>query len=223
MTEGHMSRPEATALRAKPTLDAGIRLTDHGLWDESARPLAPPATPDFPYSEPGQAISGLLLQVHDMLRGELDYLRAELAEVERGVTTAGEARAAIHGLTLVQHSWQLGAYCARYCRVVTQHHTIETGSVFPHLRRSDPALGPVVDRLDEEHLVIHGVIESLDASLVAMVGDGSTPPDEQDFSGVHSALDTLTDTLLSHLSYEEHQLVDPLARFGFEPGQVPPR
>jgi hypothetical protein len=28
-------------------------------------------------------------------------------------------------------------------------------------------------------------------------------------------LDKLTDALLSHLSYEEHELVEPLARHGF--------
>jgi hypothetical protein len=33
--------------------------------------------------------------------------------------------------------------------------------------------------------------------------------------GLREALDLLTDTLLSHLSYEEHQLVEPLARLGF--------
>jgi hypothetical protein len=222
MVDDGGSRPAASTLRVVPTPDTGERLTDHGLWDESARPMASAPEPGFPYSVQGQAISGFLLQVHDMLRGELDQLRTVLDEVERGQTTAGEARGVIHGLTFVQHGWQLGAYCARYCRVVTEHHTIETGWVFPHLRRSDPSLAAVVDRLDEEHLVIHGVIESLDAALVAMVEEDQVP-EEQDFTGVRRALDVLTDTLLSHLSYEEHQLVEPIARYGFEAGQVPHR
>ncbi|MDX6321429.1 MAG: hypothetical protein QOF52_1287, partial [Propionibacteriaceae bacterium] len=34
------------------------------------------------------------------------------------------------------------------------------------------------------------------------------------------AIDLLTDTLLSHLAYEEDQLVEPLARLGFYPNQV---
>ena len=42
-----------------------------------------------------------------------------------------------------------------------------------------------------------------------MVGDP-----EQDVTGVRRAVDLLTDTLLSHLAYEEEQLVDPLARHG---------
>jgi hypothetical protein len=33
---------------------------------------------------------------------------------------------------------------------------------------------------------------------------------------LEAAVDLLTDALLSHLSYEEHQLLEPLARFGPE-------
>ena len=33
-------------------------------------------------------------------------------------------------------------------------------------------------------------------------------------------MNVLTDTLLSHLAYEEQQLVEPLARLGFYPGQL---
>ena len=35
-----------------------------------------------------------------------------------------------------------------------------------------------------------------------------------------AGVDLLTDTLLSHLSYEERELVEPLARLGFYPGQL---
>jgi hypothetical protein len=41
-----------------------------------------------------------------------------------------------------------------------------------------------------------------------------------DFEQLQRALDLLTDTLLSHLSYEEHELVEPLARLGFYANQV---
>jgi hypothetical protein len=34
------------------------------------------------------------------------------------------------------------------------------------------------------------------------------------------ALDLLSDTLLSHLAYEERELVEPLARLGFYPDQL---
>ena len=44
--------------------------------------------------------------------------------------------------------------------------------------------------------------------------------DPDDFEPIQEAIDFLTDALLSHLSYEEHEIVEPLARLGFYPGQV---
>jgi len=80
--------------------------------------------------------------------------------------------------------------------------------MFTHLRRADPALGPVVDRLMAEHRVIHDILEGVDQALVALV---SSPEGAQQ---LQDALDLLTDALLSHLSYEEHQILEPLARLG---------
>jgi hemerythrin-like domain-containing protein len=65
----------------------------------------------------------------------------------------------------------------------------------------------VIDRITEEHEAIAGVLERVDAALVAMVGDAERGPQE-----FRAAVDLLTDTLLSHLSYEERELVEPIAR-----------
>jgi hypothetical protein len=43
---------------------------------------------------------------------------------------------------------------------------------------------------------------------------------EDDFTELQDAMDILSDSLLSHLAYEEQQLSEPLARFGFYAGQV---
>jgi hemerythrin-like domain-containing protein len=102
----------------------------------------------------------------------------------------------------------VGTYCESYCRVVTMHHTLEDQAMFPRLRRGDPRLAPVVDRLEEEHRAIHDVLEQVDRALVAFV---ATP----DGAGeLRAAVDLLTDTLLSHLAYEERELVEPIARLG---------
>ncbi|MFL6120476.1 hemerythrin domain-containing protein, partial [Actinophytocola sp.] len=103
-------------------------------------------------------------------------------------------------------NWTMGAYCESYCRLVTIHHTLEDTSMYPQLRRGDARLGPVLDRLTEEHHVIHDVLERVDAALVATVAEPTLVGDLQ------AAVDLLTDTLLSHLSYEERELVEPLAR-----------
>jgi len=60
-----------------------------------------------------------------------------------------------------------------------------------------------------EHTIIHDVLENLNGELVDLVAN------PYDLSGLRRAMDILTDTLLSHLAYEEHELVEPLARYGF--------
>lgn len=95
-----------------------------------------------------------------------------------------------------QNDWTLGANCATYCRTVTQRHSLEDAQIYPHLRRAGTGLAPVIDRLEQEHHVIHDVLEGVDRALVDFV---RTP---EDFSGLQLALDLLTDSLLSHLAYE---------------------
>jgi hypothetical protein len=72
----------------------------------------------------------------------------------------------------------------------------------------------VIDRLTDEHKIIHEVLNDLDRALV----DHLLNP--ADFSRIQQAADILTDTLLSHLAYEEAQIVEPLARHGFYTGQL---
>ena len=91
---------------------------------------------------------------------------------------------------------------------MTTHHTLEDQSLFPTLRSADPRLKPVVDRLEYEHTVIHDVLDRVDRALVSLVSE----PDGMD--RLTAAMDLLSDTLLSHLSYEERELIEPLARLG---------
>jgi hemerythrin-like domain-containing protein len=114
-------------------------------------------------------------------------------------------------MSLRQNNWTLGAYCQSYCGFVNGHHSLEDASVFPHLRHSDPAVAPVLDRLQDEHVVIHGLLDSLDHALVALVGDN----DVAALDSVEQSIDLLADRLLSHLAYEERELRGPLSRHGF--------
>lgn len=151
--------------------------------------------------------------MHDYLRAELGQLRDLLTEVAAGTVDPGAARSHLHTLALRQNNWTLGAYCESYCRVVSIHHRREDSGVFPALRRFEPGLAPVLDRLEDEHHAIQAVVERVDAALVAFVGGDS------DIHELHAALDLLTDALLSHLSYGEHELTEPLARlWGADPG-----
>ncbi|WGW11177.1 LLM class flavin-dependent oxidoreductase [Saxibacter everestensis] len=201
-------------LAATPTPDDGIRLSSAVPWDESSRPVIQRPNDDF-YTPEQQAQPQHLIDIHDQLRAELEQLRDVLAQVRQGQLNVGAARSVINTMTMRQNNWTLGAYCESYCRIVTGHHTLEDRSVFRHLRRSEPKLADVLDRLEEEHHVIADVLEQVDRSLVELVADkGYDVEGEVKFDDLQAAIDLLTDTLLSHLAYEERELLHPLAQHG---------
>jgi hypothetical protein len=204
------SRATATggAFAVVPTPDDGVRRSERLAWDESTRPTGPAPDPERTYTPQEQATGAHLVQIHDGLRAELAQIHELIDQVAAGEIDAGAARSHINTMTMRQNRWTLGVYCESYCRIVTTHHTIEDQSLFPRLRARDPRLSPVVDRLEQEHHVIHDVLEGVDQALVAYVGS----PDG--LAELRAAVDLLTDALLSHLSYEERELVEPLARLG---------
>ena len=206
--------PAPDCLGLTPTPDPGERLSAVSRWDEATRPTGPEPPADAVYTDHGRAIGAHLIEIHDHLRAELARIRDLIRQVRDGAAGAGEARSAISEMTIRQNDWALGAYCASYCRFVTGHHMLEDEAVFPHLRTREVGLGPVIDRLTDEHKVIHQVLGDVDQALVDHLRDPA------DFAGLQKAVDILSDTLLSHLAYEEAQLVEPLARHGFFSGQL---
>ena len=207
-------RPADAELGVVPTPDDGVRLSATPPWDEATRPHRAAPAPGAIYTRRGRLVGQHLIDVHDGLCAELVELRGILSQVREGALAAGDARSALNEMALRQNDWTLGAFCSRYCTLVAQHHGLEDDAILPHLARSEPALAPVIDRLTEEHLVIHDAIQAVDAALVHHI----THPD--DFGRVQDAIDLLTDALLSHLSYEEREIVEPLARHGFFEGQI---
>lgn len=174
----------------------------------------PPArrrTPDADarYTADELATGRHLVDVHDGLRAELAQIDDLIAQVAAGALDPGTARSQINTMTMRQNNWVLGTYGESYCRVVRTHHSLEDRSVFPSLRAADVRLSPVLDRLEAEHHTIHEVLDGVDRALVALVsGPGGV-------DGLRDAVDRLSDALLSHLAYEERELVEPLARLGF--------
>lgn len=203
-----------TALTVTPTPDDGTRLTGELAWDEASRPTYPvPAGTAYRAAQLAQPQH--LIDVHDQLRAELEQVRDIVRQVREGHLQVGAARSAINTMALRQNNWTLGAYCESYCRIVTGHHTLEDRGMFPHLRAADPDAAPVLDRLEQEHHVISAVIDELDRALVRLVeSSAGGSRGAADLANVEAAVDKLTDTLLSHLSYEERELLHPLARHG---------
>jgi alkanesulfonate monooxygenase SsuD/methylene tetrahydromethanopterin reductase-like flavin-dependent oxidoreductase (luciferase family) len=208
--EGPRSAPAVgrTPFAVVPTPDDGQRRSDVRAWDESTRPSRPPADPGRTYTAHEQATGRHLVDVHDGLRAELAQVQDLIVQVAAGTLDVGTARSHINTMTMRQNKWVLGTYCESYCRIVTTHHTLEDRAMFPQLRSADPRLTPVIDRLEHEHTVINDVLEGVDRALVEFVA----VPDGM--GELRAAVDLLSDTLLSRLSYEERELVEPLARLG---------
>ncbi len=143
-----------------------------------------------------------------MYRDELARVQGMLDRVAAGQCEAADLRDMIADLAMRRTYASLGAFCERFCHALEMHHRIEDFHMFPALRAVDDDLGEVLDRLSEEHVTIAGLLTDLDDRVVAMVEDPVRLP------SVHEGLDRLAGALLSHLAYEEEQLVDPLGRFG---------
>jgi hypothetical protein len=190
------------------TRDDGVRRSSQRVWDESTRPPGLDPDPDPTYNRRGQVEAQSLLDVHNGLRAELAQIQDIIEQVAGGVTEASVARSQINAMTIRQNNWTLGSFCESYCRIVTLHHSLEDQRMFPHLRDSDPRLSLVIDRLIDEHRTIHDVLEGVDQALVTLV----TAPNS--ISDLRAAFDLLSDTLLSHLSYEERTLLEPISRLG---------
>lgn len=186
----------ATPRRSGPTPHAAA-------LDEDNRPhLA--HDPDVPVTPAGRQET--LIQIHEHLRTELRELQEAAAQVAAGAMDPAAARSLLNRMAMRQNYWTLGAFCAQYCRVVSIHHTIEDYQLFPSLRREDESLKPVLNKLREEHEIIAEQIDRVDRALVAMMND------PRELEQVRRVADELGDMLLSHLAYEEDELLGPLGQ-----------
>lgn len=174
------------------------------MIDESTRPTAPKQPGAV--GAAGRYRQQTLVSVHDHLRHDLARILRTVEAAAAGETDPGTARAAINDSVLRSNYQLTGTFCAQYCRIVTMHHTIETQHLFPMMGALEPSLQPVLDRLTAEHETIHEVLVTLDGLLLHMINDSTGA------AAVAAEARRLQTALLSHLAYEETELLDPLGR-----------
>ncbi len=165
-------------------------------------------TPTTDPTTPGEALVAELLWVHDKIRHDLEVVRQLSADVLAGATPDAVA-AAVGELQTNSPLWRLRVNCLYYCRLVHAHHTIEDVAIFPKLRRTDPDLAPVVDRLEDDHRRVADHVAAIEAA-VKLLGRDDTPQRRQQLAG---ALDELASHLLEHLDYEEVHISPALLRW----------
>ena len=180
------------------------------IFNEAERPRLA-KRPDQPVTPAGRRGQQVLVAIHDHLRHDLDRVVEAVEAVAAGELPAETARELIHDSTMARNYRATGAFCAQFCRVLDVHHTIEDQHMFVMLGNADAGLRPVLDRLSEEHVVIHGILTRLDGLLVTMV-TGARGAAE-----VAAEVRTLRDALASHLDYEEAELLEPIGRLSIIP------
>jgi hypothetical protein len=179
-----------------------------GPFRDEDRPHAP-AHPDAPVTPTGRSGQAALRGIHDHLRHEMAQVVRAVQAAVADARRAADARALIRDLTMGVNYRALGSFCGRYCSVVDLHHRIEDASMFVDLGAADPGLRPVLDRLSAEHVRVHDWLVELDAALVEMLTSEAAA-----LPRVQAAAEALSAGLLSHLDYEERELLPALGRLG---------
>jgi hypothetical protein len=148
-------------------------------------------------TEQGKALFQELLWVHGAIRRDLETVEGLAAAVADGLP-AERAREWIESLKTDGPLWQLKFNCLRYCRFVHMHHNAEDTLFFPRLREANPAIAPVVDKLEADHRAVSDLLDEVEASAAAL--------DDEDGSArgrLVDGLGALAESLLAHLDYEE--------------------
>jgi hypothetical protein len=164
----------------------------------------------------GRVTYKLLLAVHDAVRGDLERVERLAAQALDGLP-AEELTAEIDELKRNGMLWRLRVDCLRYCRFVHSHHNAEDVIFFPELREANPALQPVIDRLEADHRRVSDHLDAVEAAAKRLAEDDTEPARE----AVADALHALREHLLEHLSYEERNVeatVLRLPEYGAAPG-----
>ncbi len=127
------------------------------------------------------ALGAELRRLHDRIRDVLDDAR-------EGLDTTAATASLTDDLVL---------RCRAVCTTLGAHHRDEDSALFPWLRRAVPDLGPVVDRLEQDHAMIGTLL----AELERVVRSGATG------AVVVRHLEGVDAIMESHFRYEERELV----------------
>ena len=152
-----------------------------------------------------------LAMIHAMHIEELDRVGQVIAHIETGDAGDSELADALSGLSLADNYRLFGNLCGQECRMLTFHHTAEDRMLFPLLRdNTTDGLRLVVDKLMEEHEVVHALIEALSEATQAIYAQ----PGETSYQGLKAAFANLDCAVRSHFGYEQTELEEAIGYYG---------
>ncbi len=153
----------------------------------------------------GEAMLQELLFIHELLRENLQVVASVSADVAKGAALE-DITERIQALKSSSIVWRLRAGCIQYCHFVHGHHQHEDHLWFPTLRRLNPAIHGVIDRLESDHKIVAQLLDEVE-TIAAQIVENETAR-----LMLARALNALSDHLLAHLAYEEANLAPTLRR-----------
>jgi Hemerythrin HHE cation binding domain len=167
-----------------------------------------------PETARGRAMYGMLLAVHAAIRRDLDLIQGLATQALDGVD-AEDLRRQLDELKRGSMLWRLQVNCLRYCSFVHSHHNAEDADFFPELRATNPAINPVIDRLQGDHRRVSGELDAVEAAANALADDEG----RQARQALVDTLRTVAESLLEHLDYEELSIESTVLRLDEAPGR----
>jgi hypothetical protein len=161
----------------------------------------------MPQTVRGRITYKLLRSVHASVRSDLEEVEKLAAEALDGLP-AEKLTQQLDELRESSTLWRLRVECLRYCYFVHGHHNAEDVAFFPELRETNPAMNPVIDRLEADHRRVSDRLDTVEAAAKALADDDGEPARR----AVADALERLGEELLAHLDYEERNLEATILR-----------
>ena len=151
-----------------------------------------------------------LAAIHRMHLRDMQRLTHMLEQVEQGAVSPEVFAQEVSNVELTHNMRMFGTMCGRKCQVLTFHHDAEEHMIFPQLEQQNiQALSRVVERLKQEHLIVHELITRLETAAQALVQN----PDEHNLAKAKATFAQLHTVVISHFGYEETELREALGRF----------
>lgn len=174
------------------------------LLEDDTRPRAPP----IPQATPADRMAGKrLAMIHAMHIDALNETKAMMLKVEAGELDAGTLATKIETLDMMRNYVRFGNLCGRECEFLNYHHSAEDGDIFPViLAGASDGVKAVIERLMQEHDVIHELLLTLSQNVTALLAD----PGAETFAQAKETFCLIDRVVRSHFGYEQTELEEAL-------------
>ena len=176
------------------------------LLDDATRPKAPKIAS---VTAAQRRVGKRLALIHAHHLDQIGQVRRVMEQVEAGEESAATLLDAISSMQMTANYRLFGNLCGRECQMLTLHHMIEDEHMFPALRQASGTLKELVDRLSQEHAVIHQLLETLEDRARNTVGH----PTREAFAALKVAFLALERFIRSHFGYEQEELEEALGYY----------